>query len=94
MEASANVYADVAAYVPTDPSFRLLFVIQSDMSGGGADQVDSMEASFMVTGRTGTFSIETPTVHENVPDPVAQADLIFEYIMQAVGVINQLYALA
>ena len=93
MEASANVYADIAAYVPTDPSFLLLSVIQSDMSGGGAQQVDSMEASFMVTGRPGTFQIETPTVYENVADPVAQADLIYEYIIQAVAVIEQLYEL-
>lgn len=86
-------YADVAAHVPDDPSFQLLTVIQSGMDSGATDLVDSMEASFMLTGRPGTFTIETPLVYENVPDVTAQADLIYEYILQEVGVVQQLYAL-
>jgi hypothetical protein len=86
-------YANVAAFVPTDPSFTLLSVIQSGMDSGAIDVVDSMEASYMVTGRPGTFSIETPLVYENVPDLQAQADLIYEYIVQGVAVVQQLYAL-
>jgi hypothetical protein len=93
-EPVANVYEDVATYVPSDPSFTLLSVIQSGMDDVGDDVVDSMEATFMLSGRTGTFSIETPLVYENVPDPVAQGNLIYEYILQEVAVVNALYGLA
>lgn len=87
-------YANVAAFVPTDPSFTLLSVTQSGMDDGGEGVVDSMEASYMLNGRTGVFTIETPLVYENVPDVQAQADLIYEYIIQQVAVVQQLYALA
>jgi hypothetical protein len=86
-------YTNVAAFVPTDPSFQLLSVIQSGMDSGASDVVDSMEASFMITGRPGTFTIETPLVYENVPDVTAQADLIYEYILQEVAVVQELYQL-
>lgn len=93
VDVNVNVYDDVGSLVPPNAAYTLLSVIQSDMDDVGDEQVPSMEASFMLTGRPGTFTIETPLVYESQPDPLAQAYLIDEYILQAVGIIEAIYAL-
>lgn len=88
-----NVYDDLSSYLPPSDHYTILSVIQSELNADAADLVDSMEVTFMVNARVGTFTVETPLVFENVPDPQAQAYLIDEYVKQAAGVVDALYAL-
>lgn len=92
-ETPPNVYDDLAEHLPPSDTYTVLSVIQSELNGGAPDLLDSMEVTFMVNGRIGTFTLETPLVYENVPDPLAQAMLIDEDVKQAAGVVEALYAL-
>jgi len=88
-----NVYDTIADYLPPSERYSVLSIDQSSLGADEADLTDSMEVSFLIVGRPGTFTIETPLVYENVPDPQAQAFLIDELVLQEADVVDALYAL-
>jgi len=56
------VVGDLAALFVPSSRYTILSATQSVMDTGGADLTDSVEFSFMVTGRDGTFTGELPIV--------------------------------
>jgi len=56
------LYDDLSYLVLPSGDYTVLSATQSSMDTGGTELVDSAEISFMVTGRTGVFTVEIPLV--------------------------------
>ena len=84
---------DLVSLMPPSSGYTVLSANPSQMLDVGDTLASSIAANFTVTGRPGVFTIETPLVFSNYPDPLADALLVDEDVKQAVTVIEALYRL-
>ncbi len=75
-----QVYDNLALLVNPSDRYTVLSAVQSEMDYGATGMVDSVEITFMVTGRTGIFTVEIPLVgfrvFESGIDLWGEADII------------------
>jgi hypothetical protein len=75
-----QVYDDLSNLVLPSDRYTVLSAPQSMMDVGASDLVDSVEITFMVTGRPGIFTVELPIVgfqvFESGLDLTSEADII------------------
>lgn len=75
-----QVYDDLSNLIIPSARYTVLSALQSSMDFGLTELVDSVEITFMVTGRTGVFTVELPItgwrVFENGLDLTSEADIV------------------